>query len=267
MKVTNKKERRSAILRFAGLYLLGLAIPVFIIISSMTVRTVDGKDSAETLSQLRKRDEAFREVHLLSMRLIELQKLRQNEKYDEMRLAFQKSVDELQNKFLSDTVTYGTSYQLAGLLRSFHKEFEKDGAEFQNMAVGYEGQMKQLRDSTEEVIKECEKAGSGSGDEAKALKLELLSCKNEAKSFELQLKTAEKDQDKCAKQLDKLSDKCRSCADMLETINASVNEIESRAKDISKPLFSGNKDIKKTILAEVSKIKTNTGRIKTAIAP
>jgi chromosome condensin MukBEF ATPase and DNA-binding subunit MukB len=255
MKITNMKERKAARLRFTGMYLIGLAIPIFIVLSSLKVRTVDRKDTGDTMNQLRKRDEALKEVNQLAIQLNELQHLRQKENYDDKRVKFENAVDAFQTTY-KDTITYGSTYQLAGLLRSYHKEFL-------NSALPYADKIKQLRDSTANEIETLKSTVSKLTTDLETLKVEKAGLEKEIKDLGRDSKAGEKAQ----ASLDKLVDKCGDAADILVNVSASLDEIEKQAKEITRKLLSGeNMRIRDKILAEVTKVRANVEKAKRAIS-
>lgn len=258
MKITNVRERKNAITRFAIIYAVALAIPVLIVLSSLTVSNVGKKDAAEMMGRLQKRDLALSKVYQLALKLDNMQNFRQNRNYDEMRLQFEKEVDDLQINY-ADSITYGDTYKLVGILRMFHKQFEESGRKLENTVAEYQSQLGNCRDSIgvvggigKEVNAECK-------EQIKDLQQQLRDAQAELKDLARQSKATDKSFAQCSAQLEK----CRNSVDIVDKITSGLNKIETNTNKIAVQLLSGeNKRIRANILTEINNLKLEAEKIK-----
>jgi hypothetical protein len=138
MQVVNRKERKYSMWRFAGLYILSVALPVLLIVNSMSMKEVETVENEHLLQQLKKRDEALAQLSQLATTLKKIQELKppyareatNKEEYDKLRFKFEREVENLKRLYYNDTTVYKTNYYLADFLESNQKEYEKTGVEF-----------------------------------------------------------------------------------------------------------------------------------------
>lgn len=261
MKIINQKERRDAKWRFAGLYLIAVAIPAFFIINGLTVKTVDNKDTTETLNQLKNRDQAVKEVYQLAGILSEMHRLKppyatdfsQNEKHDRLRLKFETEADRLQKKYYRDTVAYKLNYGLVAFLENNHNEYEKTEVEYGKL-------YKEL-----EVIKNNPASVSGNDTEVRVLQGKLESEREKISDLKQQLANTSSSSGQNIEQLQDLRQKCSSAAAKIDIISARLHEIEQEASGI-KTLSNNNNNIKDRILGKVQAIKSDAAEAKNMIA-
>jgi CHASE3 domain sensor protein len=76
MQVTNRKERAKAKWRFAGLYILSVALPVLLLLNAIGMNKVECDDTAQYANQLRQRDQALAELSQLAAMLNEAHQLK-----------------------------------------------------------------------------------------------------------------------------------------------------------------------------------------------
>src|SRR4051812_45070085 len=114
MQVTNRKERAKTKWRFAGLYILSVALPVLLLINAIGMNKVECDDTARYTKQLRQRDQALAELSQLAATLNEAHQLKSafdqaptdQIRYDRLHNEFGKGVDRLKQLYFTDTALY-----------------------------------------------------------------------------------------------------------------------------------------------------------------
>ncbi len=138
MQVVNRKERANAKWRFAGLYILSVAIPVLILINGLEMGKVEQKENEQLVEQLRKRDQALAELSQLAVTLNETQKLKpafayepiDQLKYDQMRFSFEQGVDRMKKLYYTDTALYRANHDILSFLEANYKSYNRISDEF-----------------------------------------------------------------------------------------------------------------------------------------
>src|SRR5687767_8459864 len=120
MQVVNRKERANAKWRFAGLYLLSLAIPALLLFNATDMSEVECRENEQLVEQLRKRDQALAELSQLALILNQVQQLKpafisrpeDPARYDQLRFRFIDEVEKLKRLHYSDTALYESNNHL-----------------------------------------------------------------------------------------------------------------------------------------------------------
>jgi hypothetical protein len=267
MQVINRKERTTAKWRFAGLYLLSVALPVLLLLNAIDMNKVESNDTAKYVDQLRQRDQALAELSKLAATLNEAHRLKpafdrvppENQvRYDQLHYDFEKGVDKLKRLYFSDTVLYKYNYNLITFLDYNHKEFDHLGEEFKNKVA------EEVAKNTSTKAKEPSEGGGSAA--------EIMLLKKELKDAEKTIAKMERDADLAARnntgrparnneETERLRSKAEAMEENLKGFNVLLAGIEEEANKIQKK-GDKNIDAKNKILEKVKNLKSLTSNIK-----
>jgi hypothetical protein len=253
--VVNRKERANSRWRFAGLYILSVAIPALVIINGIDMGKVDCEENEQLVEQLRKRDQALAQVSHLAALLNRAQELKpayaaeptDQAKYDQLHYDFERGVDRLKQLYYSDTALYKHNYHLVAFMESNHKEYDRIGDEFRNRV-------------DDAVMKKQVAAPKGGGNEAElmVLQIKLQNAQNQVSELKERLASTGKSD---SGQLEDMRNKAIMIDANIDQIGVVLAEIEQDCNGIQKK-SDKNMDIKNKILDKVKFLKDHAAGIK-----